>query len=116
MGAAKLNVKVKLNVKKDDLVEVIAGKDKGKRGKVLHVFPEKSRLLVEKVNQVKKHMRPSRMGQQGGIIEKEGKLHLSNVMVVCTRCNEPVRVGHQVNPEGKKVRTCKKCGEALDRS
>lgn len=107
---------VKLSVKKDDLVEVIAGKEKGKRGKVLQVFPGKSRLLVEKVNLVKRHTRASKMGQQGGIVEKEAKLHISNVMPVCARCNEPVRVGHRVDPEGKKVRSCKKCGEAIGRT
>lgn len=107
---------VKLSVKKDDLVEVIAGREKGKRGKILRVYPGESRLLVEKVNLVKRHTRPSKLGQQGGIVEKEAKLHLSNVMPVCARCNEPVRIGRRVNPEGKKVRSCKRCGEAIDRT
>jgi large subunit ribosomal protein L24 len=102
-----------LHVRKDDFVEVIAGKDKAKRGKVLRVYPEEGRILVEKVNMIKRHMRPSRLTQQGGIIEREGKIHVSNVMLVCTRCDRPVRVGRKVLENGKKVRVCRRCGEIV---
>ncbi|MCX8012040.1 MAG: 50S ribosomal protein L24, partial [Desulfobacterota bacterium] len=77
----------KFHVKKDDLVKVIAGKDKGKIGKVLRVIPKKSRVIVEKVNFIKRHVRPSAQHRQGGIIEREGSLHVSNVMLVCPKCN-----------------------------
>lgn len=103
------------HVRKDDVVKVIAGKDRGKQGKVLRVFPKEGRLTVERVNLIKRHTRPTRQTQQGGIIEREGKLHMSNVMLVCSRCNRGVRVGHRFLEDGKKVRICRACGEVLDR-
>lgn len=99
------------HIRKDDFVEVIAGKDKGKRGKVLRVHSDEGRLVVEKIHMIKRHTRPSRLTQQGGIIEREGKIHMSNVMIVCTRCDRPVRVGKKILENGKKVRVCRKCGE-----
>jgi large subunit ribosomal protein L24 len=102
-------------VKKNDTVQVIAGKDKGKRGRVLKFFPVRDRVLVEKINYIKRHTRPSQENQQGGIVEKEGTIHVSNVNVVCSKCDAPVRVRHQVLKDQKKVRVCVKCGEALDR-
>jgi len=105
---------VKFSVKKNDLVEVIAGKERGKRGKVLRVLPEEQRLIVEKVNMIKRHTRPGGVTRQGGIVEKEGKIHLSNVMVVCHRCDGPVRVAKRVLEDGKRVRACRKCGEMLE--
>ncbi len=103
----------KCHVRKNDQVAVIAGKEKGKTGKVLTVIPEKQRLIVEKVNFIKRHTRPSATNRQGGIIEKEGTIHISNVMVVCTKCNKPTRIGHRILDDQKKVRACKKCGEIL---
>lgn len=101
------------HVRQDDFVEVITGKDKGKRGKVLRVHTNEGRLVVEKIHMIKRHMRPGRLTQQGGIIEREGKIHVSNVMVVCTRCNRPVRVGKKYLEDGKKVRVCRRCGEIV---
>ncbi len=103
-----------MRLKKNDKVMVIAGKDKGKVGKVLRTFPEKNRLIVEKVNYIKRHTRPGGKASKGGIIEKEAPLHASNVMLICGKCTDPVRVGFQRQADGKKVRVCKKCGEILD--
>jgi len=105
---------VKFHVKKDDQVIVIAGKEKGKTGKILRVITKKERVLVEKVNFVKRHTRPSSQTRQGGILEKEAPIHASNVMIICTKCNLPVRVGRKLLEDGKKVRYCKKCGELID--
>ncbi len=105
---------LKLKVKKDDVVEVRAGKDKGRRGKVLRVMPDDGRIVVEKVNMVKKHQRPNMKNRQGGIVERENKMALSNVMVVCSKCDKPVRVSKKKLEDGKNVRVCRKCGELLD--
>ena len=104
----------KIHVKKDDQVMVIAGKEKGKTGKILSVIPKKESVLVEKVNFVKRHTRPSGKTRQGGILEKEAPIHASNVMIVCTKCNSPVRVGRKILEDGKKARYCRKCGEFID--
>jgi large subunit ribosomal protein L24 len=104
----------KCNIKKDDKVKVIAGKDKGKIGKVLKVNRKKNRLLVEKINIVKRHTRPSQKARQGGIIEKEMPIQWSNVMVMCNKCVTPARVKMQRLEDGNKVRVCVKCGETLD--
>ena len=103
----------KFHVKKNDLVTVIAGKEKGKVGKILTVFPKKKRVIVEKINMIKRHTRPSAKNRQGGIIEREGTIHITNVMVMCTKCNKPTRIGKNFLDDGKKVRICKKCGEFL---
>ena len=103
-----------LSVHKNDLFMVIAGKDKGKRGKVLSVVPETSAVVVERINIVKRHSRPGGKTPHGGIVEKEAPLHVSNVMVVCSRCDRPVRTGHSFLADGRKVRVCKQCGEAMD--
>lgn len=102
-------------VKKDDFVVVIAGKDQGKQGKVLRVLPQENRLIVERVNMIKRHTRPTRQMQQGGIIEREGTIHISNVMLVCSKCQKGVRIGHQILENGKKVRICRPCGAILDK-
>lgn len=102
------------HIKKDDRVMVIAGKEKGKIGKVLRVSPKKDRVVVERVNMVKRHTRPSQQAPQGGIIEKEAAIHVSNLMLVCGKCAEPVRTGTKVLEDGKRVRFCKKCGEIVD--
>jgi large subunit ribosomal protein L24 len=104
----------KINVRKGDNVIVIAGKERGKTGKVLSVNPEKQRVVVEKINLTKKHSRPTSQAPQGGIIEKEAPLHVSNVKIVCSKCNVPVRIKKKFLDDGKKVRTCIKCGELLD--
>ena len=104
----------KINIKKEDKVKVIAGKDKGKIGKVLKVNRKKGRILVEKINMVKRHTRPSQKSRQGGIIEKEMPIQWSNVMVMCNKCVTPARVKMQRLEDGNKVRVCAKFGETLD--
>jgi large subunit ribosomal protein L24 len=103
------------HVRKGDTVMVVAGKDRGKRGKVLRVVPGKSRVVVERINMIKKHQRPTQKLRQGGIIEREGALALSNVLVVCPRCDKPSRLGVKILGDGRKVRTCRRCGESIDR-
>ena len=106
-------MKEKMHIKKNDKVMVISGKEKGKVGKVLKLVPQKNRAIVEKVNFVKRHTRPSAK-TQGGIVEKEASLHISNLMVICAKCTDPVRFGIKILEDGKKVRYCKKCGEILE--
>ncbi|MEJ2202007.1 MAG: 50S ribosomal protein L24 [Desulfuromonadaceae bacterium] len=105
----------KLHVKKDDMVMIIAGKEKGKTGKVARTFPEKGRLTVEGLNIVKRHSRPSQQNQEGGIVEKEAALSASNVLLLCGACNKPTRTGIRVLEDGNKVRYCKKCNEIVDK-
>lgn len=104
----------KYHVKKNDTVMVIAGKDKGKSGKVLRVIPKHDKVLVEKINMVKKHMKPNQQTRQGGILEREAPLHISNVKLVCTKCTDPTRVGYRILEDDRKVRFCKKCNEVID--
>lgn len=101
-------------IKKGDLVEVISGKDKGKRGKVLRVIPKEMKVIVEGVNIVKRHQRPNPRMREGGIVEREAPIYASKVMLVCPNCSQRTRVGFKV-VEGKKVRYCKKCGEIIDK-
>ena len=101
-------------IKKDDKIIVIGGKEKGKIGTVLKIDSEKQRIIVEKVNIVKKHAKASAQTAQGGIIEKEAPLHISNVLIVCNKCTEPTRIGKRVLEDGSKERVCKKCGEPMD--
>ncbi|MGP4062995.1 50S ribosomal protein L24 [Halobacillus litoralis] len=103
-----------MHVKKGDKVIVITGKDKGKQGNVLEAYPKKDRVLVEGVNEVKKHAKPSQENPQGGILTQEAAIHVSNVMPVDPKTGEPTRVGYKVE-DGKKVRIAKKSGEALDK-
>ncbi|RKD67571.1 LSU ribosomal protein L24P [Sinobaca qinghaiensis] len=103
-----------LNVKKGDKVKVISGKDKGKEGVILQAFPKKERVLVEGINVVKKHAKPSQDNPQGGILNQEAAIHVSNVMPLDPKTGEPTRVGSKV-VDGKKVRIAKKSGEALDK-
>jgi large subunit ribosomal protein L24 len=105
----------KLHIKKNDLVMVINGKEKGKSGRVLKVFPEKEKLIIEKINFIKKHSRPHGQQRRGGILEKEAPLHVSNVMLLCEKCNKPVRIGHRIVEGSKKARICRKCGEIFDK-
>jgi large subunit ribosomal protein L24 len=103
------------HVRRGDTVGVIAGRERGKRGKVLRVLEQEGRVLVEKVNMMKKHQRPTQKLRQGGIIEREGPLALSNVLLVCARCNRPVRTRMQILGDGRKIRACKRCGEPIDK-
>ncbi|KGX90378.1 50S ribosomal protein L24 [Pontibacillus halophilus JSM 076056 = DSM 19796] len=103
-----------MHVKKGDKVMVITGKDKGKQGTILEAFPKKERVLVEGVNVVKKHAKPSQDNPQGGILNHEAPIHVSNVMPIDPKTNEPTRVGYEVR-DGKKVRIAKKSGEPLDK-
>lgn len=103
-----------MHVKKGDTVMVTTGKDAGKKGKILRVLPRENRVVVEGVNKVKKHQKPSRSLPQGGILKIEAPLNASNVMLICNRCNTPTRVGKKVMENNEKVRTCKKCGETID--
>lgn len=102
------------HVKKNDTVKVIAGKEKGKIGKVMVVLPKKERIIIEKINLVKRHTKPKGAAGQGGIIEKEGAIHISNVMVVCPKCGSAVRFGYKLLEDGSKARVCKKCEEVID--
>ena len=103
------------HVRRGDTVGVIAGRERGKRGKVLRVITDKARVVVEKVNMIKKHQRPTQKVRQGGIIEREGALALSNVLLVCNRCDRPVRTGIRILADGRKQRVCKRCGEPVDK-
>jgi len=102
-------------VKRNDSVMIIAGKERGKVGKVLRVLPAENRVMVERLNLVKRHLKPRGPQSPGGVLEKEAPLHLSNVMPMCERCNAPVRVGHRILEDHSKARVCRRCGELLDK-
>jgi len=107
-----------MHVKKNDQVLVLSGAGRGKKGKVLKVFPEQSRVIVEGVNFIKRHSRPTQQNPQGGIVEKEAPIHASSVMVICPKCGKPSRMGHTVVQDEQRnrknhVRVCKKCNEML---
>jgi large subunit ribosomal protein L24 len=104
----------KCHIKKDDKVKVLTGKDKGKIGKVLRLDKKKDRILVENINVVKRHTRPTAQNRQGGIVESEAPIHWSNVMLMCNKCVSPVRVKMRQLDDGKKVRVCRKCDEIID--
>lgn len=103
-----------LRIKKGDTAFVLTGRNKGKSGRVLSVLPAKETVIIEGINMVKKHMKPNKQYTQGGIIEKEAPLHISNVMLICPKCSKPSRIGHAVFDDGKKLRRCKKCSEVID--
>lgn len=105
-----------MHVHKNDTVLVISGNFSGKQGKVLKVFPEKNRVIIENVNIIKRHSRPSQKNPQGGVVQKEAPIHASNILVVCPKCNEPTTLGHAyvtdaTSDRRKKVRVCKSCKE-----
>ena len=104
------------HVRKGDTVVVVAGKERGKRGRVLRVLPEKNRVVVERINMIKKHQRPTQQLRQGGIIEREGAIHLSNVMLVDPSGDKPTRIGVRKLSDGKKVRLARKSGEIIDKA
>ncbi len=102
-----------MTIRKGDRVKVIAGKDKGKESRVLRVYPDRERLVVEHVNMVKKHQRATRRQPKGGILEIEGTIHMSNVMLICPNCSQPTRAGRK-REDGVRVRVCKECGTDID--
>jgi len=103
-----------MKIKKNDNVLVIAGKDRGKKGRVRFAYPREERVLVEGINFVKRHTKARGQMRQAGIIEREAPIHVSNVMLLCSRCNHPSRVGHRYLEDGRKVRVCRVCGEVID--
>ncbi|MHB1419588.1 MAG: 50S ribosomal protein L24 [Bacillota bacterium] len=105
----------KVHVKKGDTVMVVAGKDAGKKGKILAVQPTVQRVIVEGVNIVKRHTRPTQKVPQGGILEKEAPIASSNVMLFCSKCHKATRIGKNILQDGSKVRICRKCGEVADK-
>ena len=102
-----------VHIKVNDTVSVIAGSEKGKKGKVLKVFPDANRVIVEKINFIKRHTRPTQQNKQGGIVEKEAAIHASNVMVYCKKCSRPVRLRRLRGADGVKNRACARCGDIL---
>ena len=103
-----------MKIRRNDNIVVIAGKDKGKKGKVRHAFPREDRLLVDGVNMIKRHTRARSGARQAGIIQREAPVHVSNVMLVCNKCNHPVRVGFRILEDMSKVRVCRRCNEVID--
>ncbi len=100
-------------LKKGDTVAIMSGKERGKRGKILRIYPESGRLVLEGLNFVKIFTRPTQQNPKGGIAQIEGKLHISKVQLVCSRCSKPTRMGYQKLADGTKQRTCKKCHEII---
>jgi len=103
-----------MKIRKNDTVVVIAGKDRGKRGKVRRALPREDRVLVEGLNMIKRHSRARRAVRQAGIIELEAPIHVSNVAIVCNKCGKPTRVGFRFLEDGKKTRICRSCNEVID--
>jgi large subunit ribosomal protein L24 len=101
-------------LKVNDQVEVISGKDKGRVGKILRIYNKTDKALIERVNMIKRHTKPTAAGQQGQIIEKEAPIHVSNVMLVCPKCTETTRIGKKTLDDSSKVRVCRKCSESVD--
>ena len=110
-----MSAAAKLKLKKNDTVMVITGRDRGKTGKVLRVMGDKGRVLVERLNIVKRHTKPRGMRSPGGIVEKEAPIHFSNLMLMCDRCNAPVRLGVRELEDGRRVRVCRRCGDMVDK-
>ena len=103
-----------MNIRKNDSVMVIAGRERGKTGKILRIIRDKNAAIIERVNLVKRHSRARGPQQPGGIVEKEASIHISNLMVMCDKCNAPVRLGKKILPDGEKARICRRCGDPLD--
>jgi large subunit ribosomal protein L24 len=103
-----------MKIRKNDTVLVIVGKDRGKKGKVRFAYPKEEKVLVEGVNFIKRHTKAVRQIRQAGIVEREAPIHVSNVMLLCSRCNHPTRVGFHFLEDGRKVRICRSCGEVID--
>ncbi len=111
----KRKMRPKMSVRKNDTVELIAGKDRGKRGTITRVIPDKNRVVVEGLNMVKRHLRRQPGSLQAGIVDMPAPLSRSNVMLVCPACDEPTRIGNTRLPNGDHLRICKKCGEIIDK-
>jgi len=108
--------RIRIQIRKNDQVKVIAGKDLNKTGRVLRVLRDKGRVVVEGVSFLKRHTRPNPQKQiKGGIVEREAPIHVSNVMIVCGACGKPTRIGHNILADGKKVRICRSCNSSLDK-
>jgi len=103
-----------MNIRKNDTVVVISGRDKGKKGKVRFAYPRKETLIIEGINFIKRHARATRQARQAGVIELEAPLHISKVMYVCDKCSRPARIGFRFLEDGKKVRFCRACNEVID--
>ena len=103
-----------MKIRKNDTVLVMAGKDRGKKGKVRFAYPEKQKLLVEGINFIKKHSKARGQAKQAGIIDLEAPIHVSNVMLFCDKCNHPTRIGFRLLEDGRKVRICQSCREVID--
>jgi large subunit ribosomal protein L24 len=106
--------KTLVQIRKNDSVMVITGRERGKTGKVLRVLPDQDAVIIERVNLVKRHTKPRGPQQPGGIVEKEASIHASNIMMMCGKCNAPARIGRKILGDGKRIRICRRCGEALD--
>ncbi len=106
----------RMHIRKNDQVEVLSGKDRGKRGKVLRVMPARSRAIVERINMLKRHTRPNpQRNIKGGVVEREASLHASKLMIVCPECSKPSRVRHKTLSDGRKVRSCAACDGVIDK-
>jgi len=103
-----------MKIRKNDTVVIIAGKDRGKKGKVRRALPDQDKVIVEGLNMIKRHSRAGRAARQAGIIQLEAPIHVSDVMLVCEKCSEPTRVGFRLLDDGKKVRICNSCREVID--
>jgi large subunit ribosomal protein L24 len=103
-----------MKIKKNDTVLVIAGKDKGKKGKVRFAYPDDQRIMVEGINMIKKHTKAKGQVRQAGIIEREAPISAANVMLLCSKCNKPARIGYRVLADGRKARFCRACGEVVE--
>lgn len=108
-------IRNKQHLKRDDIVQVIAGKEKGKKGKILSFNTEEGRVRIEKLNMFKRHMKSDGKTRQAGIVEREGPIHISNVLLVCDKCGKGVRIKRKKLEDGKRVRVCGKCGEVMDK-
>ncbi|HEB13150.1 MAG TPA: 50S ribosomal protein L24 [Actinobacteria bacterium] len=104
-----------IEVRRGDRVVILAGKEKGKRGKILRVLPKKERVVVEGLNLIKKAVKPTQKNPQGGIIDNEGSVNISNVMLLCPSCDEPSRIKHQITADGRNIRVCRKCEAEMDK-
>src|SRR6185503_18961747 len=104
-----------MHVHREDTVVVLAGKDRGKKGRGIRLFTKTEKALVEKINMVKRHTRPNQELPQGGIVEKESPVHISNLQVICSKCGKATRIARKILAAGKSARVCKKCGEILDK-
>ena len=114
-GAAEKDRGARTRIRKNDTVMVVAGKERGKTGKVLRVIRENGRVVIERLNVVKRHQKPRGVQSPGGVVEKEASIHLSNVMLMCERCNAPTRIGVRRLESGDRARMCRRCGEVIDR-